>query len=90
MCKKSQRVNFFFFRIFKRKDEKPHLGFLWGACLQAHPWTRAPRCCTWHCSVYSDSINAAFWTKVSVCTMIQNENQCTDVTGRIHRLKEQG
>lgn len=35
-------------------------------------------------------INAAFWTKVSVCTMIQNENQCTDVTGRIHRLKEQG
>lgn len=33
-------------------------------------------------------INAAFRTKVSVCMRIQNESQCTGVTGSIHRLKD--
>lgn len=90
MCRESQQVNFFSLEFSKEKMKNCTWASFWEPAYRHTPRPALPSAVPGTAVCTVTPINTAFRTKVSVCTMIQNENQCTDVTGRIHRLKEQG
>lgn len=90
MCKKSPRVNFFSLEFSKEKMKNRTWASFGEPAYRHTPRPALPGAVHDTASCTVTPINTAFWTKVSVYMMIQNENQCTDVTGSIHRLKEQG